>query len=146
MTPRTQLGRPSTGLPRYFMDCGWYRHPRFVGLAPDVLFVVSAAVGYCTQHALDGDLPADPEDLALALGVRASLIKKALPQLVERHIFERMGDLVHIRNWEEHNPTSKEIKAKTAERREAGRRGNHVRWHEQEGVVDEDCNYCVASL
>lgn len=141
----TTLGRPANGLPRYYMDCGWYRHPRFVGLTPEALFVFSAMIGYCTQHALDGDLPGNPDDLSMALGIRPQAIKKALPALVERHILEDLGELVHVRNWENHNPTSDEMKAKAAERSKAGARGNHVRWHEKEGVFDEGCEFCIGS-
>lgn len=146
MPPQTQLGRPANGLPRFYMDCGWYRHPRFVGLPVDTLFVVHAAIGYCTQHALDGDLPSNPEDLAMALGIRPSVVKKALPKLIDRHILEERGELVHIRNWENHNPTSDEMKERAAERSKAGKHGNHVRWHEKEGVIDDDCEFCTASL
>lgn len=143
-TPATTLGRPATGLPRYYMDVGWYRHPRFVGLAPDVLFVFEAAVGYCYEHATSGDLPRDAEDLSLNLGVKLSVVKRAVTQLIERHAFEDCGSILHIRNFENHNPTGEEIQARTNERSSTGSYGNHVRWHINENKVDPDCDHCNA--
>lgn len=142
---RTRLAHAATGLPRYYMDVGWYRHPRFAGLPVDTLFVLEACVGYCHQHALDGDLPRDPEDLALALGIKVSTVRKAVTKLIERHVLEDLGELLHIRGYEDHNPTGDEIKARADERSKAGARGNHVRWHEKEGVIDDDCEFCQAS-
>ena len=143
-SPPTSLGRPATGLPRYYMDVGWYRHPRFTGLAPDVLFVFEAAVGYCYEHATSGELPRGSEDLSLNLGVKMSAVKRAVTALIERGAFEDRGCSLHIRNFEEHNPTGEEIQARTSERSSAGAYGNHVRWHEKKGVTDADCEFCDA--
>lgn len=138
----TQLGRPAKGLPRYYMDCGWYRHPRFVGLMPEVLFVFEAMVGYCTQHGTNGHAPAHPEDLSIALGIRASVVKKALPRLLERDALFEEGAEVVVRGWGSHNPTSEEVEDLSRERSKAGTRGNHVRWHTERGVADPDCEFC----
>lgn len=142
----TRLAHAATGLPRYYMDVGWYRHIRFSGLSVDVLFVFEASIGYCHQHATSGDLPRHPEDLALALGIRPTIVKKAVDKLIERHAYEDLGELLHIRGYEDHNPTGDEIKARSEERSKAGARGNHVRWHEKEGVVDDTCEFCINSV
>lgn len=139
------LGRPARGLPRYYMDCGWYRHPRFAGLPVEALFVFEAAVGYSTEHATDGLMPAHPEDLAAALGLRASVVKKALPKLLDRHALERHGDQLRVRGWADHNPTAAEVEARQAERSRSGKRGNHERWHVGKGVVDPSCEFCDSS-
>ena len=143
MPPRTAaLGRPAKGLPRYFMDVGWYRHPRFAGLSVESLFVFEAAVGYCTEHATDGHLPADHEDLAAALGLRLSWVKKAITPLLDRKIMTRSGAEIVVRNWADHNPTRDEIEAHARERSRSGSLGNHKRWHEGKGVSDPDCEHC----
>lgn len=142
---RTRLGRPATGLPRYYMDVGWYRHPRFAGLPPETLFVFEAAIGYCHEHESNGDLPADTEDLSLALGVRLSIVRKAVPQLIDRCAFEDLGELLHVRKYEDHNPTASEIRARADERSESGAYGNHVRHHEKKGVVSDGCKFCAES-
>lgn len=139
----TKLGRPATGLARYYMDCGWYRHPRFVGLPPETLFVFEAAVGYCHEHESNGDVPSNVEDLAMALGVRTATVRKAIPALLDRHAIEDCGELLHIRGYEDHNPTAEEIQARMKERSTAGSLGNHIRWHKNKGVVDIECAFCM---
>lgn len=42
-----------------------------------------------------------------------------------------------VRSWQKWNPSEKS----SAE----GKRGNHVRWHEKEGVVKPDCPFCLES-
>lgn len=141
----TQLGRAAKGLPRYFMDCGWYRAPRFAGLGVDALFVFEAAVGYCTEHGTDGALPAHPEHLAAALGVRPSVVRRALLPLLERQALAPAGDdrTLQICGWAVHNPTSEEVEQVQQERSRAGALGNHKRWHVGRGVIDPACELCV---
>lgn len=136
------LGRPATGLPRYFMDCGWYRHPNYAGLPVEALFLMEAIVGYSTEHATDGRAPADPEDLAAALGVRISIARKGLRPLLDRGRLQLAGTEVKVPGWEDHNPTAAEIEAHTAERSTAGAKGNHQRWHVEKGVTKPGCPWC----
>lgn len=138
---RTTLGRPAKGLPRFFMDCGWHRHPRYAGLPAEGLVTFQAIISYATEHATDGHAPADFEDLAIAIGVRPSWVKKALPQLLNRGALERHGDEVMVPGWADHNPTAAEIDAYTDERSAAGTRGNHRRWH-QGDRWNPDCKFC----
>lgn len=139
----TSLARPAKGLPRYFMDCGWHRHIRFAGLDPAVLFVFDATVGYCTEHGTEGYAPSNPEDLALAIGVKASYVKKALPLLIERDALLDKADRVYVRGWSDHNPTNAEVEDRAKERSVSGTRGNHIRWHVNKGVVDPGCPFCM---
>ncbi len=140
--PTPSISRQVKGLPRYYMDCGWYRHPRFAGLAPDALFLFEAAVGYCTEHATDGIMPGHHEDLAAALGLRASHVKKALGALLERGALVPGDGTIAIRNWAEHNPTSAEVEEFNRSKAKSGALGNHKRWHESRGVVDPECEFC----
>ena len=141
--PTPSISRQVKGLPRYYMDCGWYRHPRFAGLGPDALFLFEAAVGYCTEHATDGVMPGHHEDLAAALGLRASHVKKAIGPLLERGALTAASDgTIAIRNWAEHNPTSAEVEEFNRSKAKSGALGNHKRWHESRGVVDPECEFC----
>lgn len=142
---RTKLGRPATGLPRYYMDVGWYRHPRFLGLPLEALFVFEASIGYCYEHELSGDLPSHHEDLATALGLRATAVKKAIPLLIDRGVYERTGDGLVIRNYADHNPTGEEVQRRAAEKSSAGSWGNHKRWHLDRNIIAEDCDHCLSS-
>lgn len=140
---QTRLGRPATGLPRYYMDCGWYRHPRFIGLPVDALFVFEAAVGYCTQHGTNGAMPADTDDLAHALGLRAAVIRKAVPKLLDRQALIADGDRLHVRSWADHNPTAEEVVRRASDKAAAGSWGNHKRWHLDRGLTLDTCHFCV---
>ena len=138
----TTLGRPANGLPRFYMDVGWYRHPRFLGLPPETLFVFMAMVAYCYDHQLDGEVPCDPDTLGMALGIRPTTVRKAVTAFLEREIVADKGPVLVIRNWEEHNPTAAEMKAASQEKSAAGSWGNHVRHHVNKGVFGDGCVHC----
>lgn len=151
MKPQTpSLGRTVKGLPRYFMDCGWWRHPRFVGLPTDALFTFQAIVSYCTEHASDGIVPGDLEDLGIALGMRQASLGHAIPALVERGVLAAKGSkkdghpqAYEVRNWAEHNPTAEEVEAYNQAKSRKGSLGAHKRWHESRGVTDPECSWCA---
>lgn len=138
----TPIGRPAKGLPRYYMDVGWYRHPKFAGLAPDVLFVFEAIIGYCTQFNTGGRAPSHHEDLGVALGVRPSLVKKALPLFIQRGAVVKDGDTIHVDGYTDHNPSAAEVEQRQQEQSKSGSYGNHVRWHENKGITAPDCEHC----
>lgn len=144
MTPPkpADLGRPATGLPRYYMDCGWYRHPKFRGLPVEALFLFEAGVGYSNEHNSDGRMPADTEDLSIALGIRLSVVRKGAAQLLERGVWARHDDEIVIVGYAEHNPLAVEVAEHAERQRSRGALGNHKRWHEGRGVVDPECTYC----
>jgi hypothetical protein len=139
---RTQLGRAAAGLPRYYMDTGWWRARRFTGLPLDALGLVRCIVSHGNEHATDGHVPADPEDLAAAVGLRARDVRKALKPLLEREVLARDGDELVLVGWSDHNPTKADVEAYTAERSTLGGYGNHVRHHEQKGVRKDGCEWC----
>lgn len=141
--PSTPLGRAAVGLPRYYMDVGWYRHPSFAGLGLDALGLFEAVIGYSHEHATDGRCPANHEDLAAALGLRASEVRKALKALVDRGRLVPAGTgLLRVAGFEDHNPTAAEIEEATSKRSAAGSYGNHKRWHLDRGVKDPECSHC----
>lgn len=145
MSPR-KLGRGATGLPRYYMDVGWWRSRRFAGLPLEAIGLMSCIVGYGTEHATDGRLPANHEDLAAALGVRATAVRRAIAPLLERGVLvpisDDEGEALVVRSWEDHNPTKAEVEAWSSERASSGAKGNHQRWHAARGIVDPACPWC----
>lgn len=151
MSPQTPpLGRTVKGLPRYFMDCGWWRHPRFVGLDLEALFTFQAIVSYSTEHATDGVIPSDLEDLGIALGIRQASLGHAIPALLERGVIAAKGaprtghpQAYEVRNWAEHNPTAEEVQAYNQAKSRKGTLGAHKRWHESRGVIDPECEWCT---
>lgn len=147
MTPRKKasISRGAAGLPRYYMDCGWYRHPNFAGLPLDSLALFEAMIGYSCEHATDGRLPGHHEDLAAALGLRASAVKKALRPLLDRGRVAVEDDHHQVVGFSSHNPTADEIDAFIEERSTSGARGNHIRHHVNKGRWSADCEFCPAA-
>lgn len=141
-TPGPSLGRLATGLPRFYMDVGWWRHPTYAGLDEATLFVAHAAVGYCTEHGTDGTMPGDPDALAQAIGVRTASARKAVKLLVERGAWVHDGPFLQIAGYAQHNPTKAEVGEYAEQRSVLARKGNHQRWHVDRGVVDEACELC----
>lgn len=142
MPPKKTIGRSSGGLPRYYLDVGWWRHRRFSGLDSSSLFVAQAAISYGNEHGSDGHMPADLEDLSIALGVRLSDLKKAAPKLESREIWIRSGEEFIVRDWSQHNPTRGEIEELSEERSTLGKLGNHEKWHVGRGITNPDCEFC----
>lgn len=140
--PASSLGRLATGLPRFYMDVGWWRHPTYAGLDEATLFVAHAAVGYCTEHGTDGTMPGDADALAQAIGVRTASARKAVKLLVERGAWVHDGPFLRIAGYAQHNPTKAEVTEYADQRSALSRKANHQRWHVARGVVDDACDLC----
>lgn len=138
------LGRAARGLPRYYMDVGWWQGPRWAGATLGEVGLFSAMVGYCTKHATDGRLPGDVNALAAVLGLRANEVRKALRAIEQRGRVERVADDLMIVGYVDHNPTAAETETYYAGRSTAGSFGAHVRWHVNEGKVDPTCPHCTS--
>lgn len=139
---KSSISRSAAGLPRYYMDCGWYRHPNFAGLPLDALALFEAMIGYACEHATDGRLPLHHEDLAAAIGLRASAVRKALGPLIERGRVTIEDDHHQVVGYSSHNPTADEIDAFIEERSRSGAQGNHIRHHLNKGRWSPDCEFC----
>lgn len=70
------------------------------------------------------------------LGSYGVPVDDLVAQLVREQLWIETGDGWLIRSWLEWNGN---------ESSEHGRRGNHVRWHEDRGFVDASCPFCVSS-
>lgn len=136
------IGRGAGGLPRYYLDVGWWRHKRFAGLDSNALFIAQAAISYGNEHGSDGHMPADSEDLAMALGVRHSDLIRAHSDLIRIGFWIKIRSEMVVRDWAQHNPTSGEIEELAEERSTLGARGNHVRWHLSRGFLQPGCKFC----
>lgn len=145
MTTPTPLGRHARGLPRYYLDVGWQRHPAFVGIGVDGLALFPLVVGYATEHGTDGRLPATDEELALGLGVRLAMVERGVAELVGRGVLIDDASTGHLMlaGWADHNPTRIEVEEHARERSQAGTLGNHRRWHEGRGITVADCVHCA---
>lgn len=144
--PKPTLGRPATGLSRYFMDCGWYRHPKFAGLPVEALFLFEAGIGYCTEHATNGVMSGDLEQLSLDLGVKLSVVRKGVSALINAGRWREVGAEIRIAGFEDHNPLAEEVAEFSEVQRARSSYGNHVRHHVNKQVSKDDCPHCRDSL
>lgn len=129
------------GLPRFFMDTGFWRSMSWRGAGLAHIGLQAAAVSYCNEQETDGLLPGNDEELASALGVKVSDLRKALPWMTERGRWIKLegGDLL-IKDYLESNPSKAEITAHRRRKTEAALKANHVRHHKTER--DPDCPFC----
>jgi hypothetical protein len=135
------LGKRKIGLPRYSMDCGWWRSRKFAGMSAQALLVFQAAVGYGNEHATDGVVPAGVDGLSLSLGLKRSWVKKAVPELLESGAFVRIdAKSLQVANFLEHNASREQIESESKVKQDGAIFGNHKRWHSVTPAAD--CIHC----
>lgn len=148
MARKTTLGRAAKGLPKYYLETGWWTENGFAGCPIEVVAAWPCCVSHCHQHASDGLLPADVETLALVLSLRLKDVRKAVTWLLQAgKLVLDGGNLVMVGYADEH-PTGVEIQARAAERSKSGSAGNHKRWHVgPDGTPNPDeCVLCEEML
>lgn len=136
------LVKKARGLPRFMMDCGFWRSRKWAGAGLDEIGLQAAAISYCYEHSTDGMLPGpDVGDLAAALGVREREAEKAVTKMVKSKRWARRRAGYEIVGYLDHNPSAAEVEDFRTERATSGTKGNHVRWHKDK--VDPDCEFCT---
>lgn len=139
------LIKQAEGLQKFTMTCGFWRSPKWVGVSLASIGLGSALVSYCYEHTTDGVLPGDSEDLAAALGLKHSQVRAAVKEMLERGLLERNGKQLVIVNYLEHNPSAAEVTEHRANRKVAGAKANHIRWHVERNITDPDCPLCPSA-
>lgn len=71
--------------------------------------------------------------------------KKMVAALVEVGLWDPSDDEWQFHDWADYNESAETAQAIKAAEREAGKRGNHERWHAKRGITVPDCPYCVAT-
>lgn len=100
---------------------------------------------YCKKNTTDGHVPL--EELGLLVYPDSPRIgRRDADRLVEVGLAERTPEGYFFPSFLKRNKSRAQIEAEQAvaseEGSEAGRRGNHVKWHENRGIVSPDCEYC----
>lgn len=135
------LVKKASGLPRFMMDCGFWRSRKWAGSGLDEIGLQAAAVSYCYEHSTDGMLPGpDVGDLAAALGVREREAERAVAKMLKSKRWARRRSGYEIVGYLDHNPSAAEVDEFRTERASSGAKGNHVRWHKDK--IDPDCEFC----
>lgn len=82
-----------------------------------------------------------PEDVITRWGTRADAARLVAAEFWD--VAEQDGETGwRFHDWEHFQPSAETVAAWRAAESEAGRRGNHKRWHEQRKVTDPNCPYC----
>lgn len=143
------ISKDAHGLPRYMMDCGWWRNGRkWRRRTLAEMGLMTAMVSFANEHGTDGVLPGDVEELAQALSLPLKEVRATLPKLKDRGAIrtlkpEEDDSDIEIVDFLEHNPSRAEVDADRRRKAAASARGNHQRWHVEKGVADPDCEYCT---
>jgi hypothetical protein len=71
--------------------------------------------------------------------------RKHVAALVAVGLWDASDDEWQFHDWDDYNESAEAAEAVKVAEREAGRRGNHERWHVKRGVVARSCEFCIAS-
>lgn len=109
-----------------------------LGIEPlaELLFVRSLAFCKAREDSGGGISSRQLRLFGADLGAYGVPVDDLVAQLVRENLWIETGDGWLIRSWLEWNGN---------ESSEHGRRGNHVRWHEDRGFIDESCPFCRPS-
>lgn len=132
------LMKPSSGLPKFAADCGFWRHPRWLGADIDELGLFVAGVSYCYEHGTDGSLP-PRSTLAAGLGLPEKQVRKALEKLLQRGALIDCVTYIEIDGYLDHNPSAKEVTTAKERRSKAGKKGADARWN-ADATSESDTN------
>lgn len=116
-------------------------HRKLVRLSDAAFRLHLHAICWASKNRTDGAIPTDDlVDVAPRLKRRELLAE----QLVKADLWTPTGHLGWVINdFLDYNPSSA-VRAEMEEsKKEAGRIGNHKRWHVKRGITDPDCKYCM---
>jgi hypothetical protein len=119
----------------------YYDDPKVIhaGEAAELLFVHMLA--YCSRTFTDGFI----DDAQMTrLGLKR--VEKRAATLAQHALISRVDDDnshgYRVSSWLKHNPSVREIAKAHEHESTAGKRGNHLRWHVQQGLVVDGCPWC----
>lgn len=141
------LIKSTSKLPMMMLEVAFHRSPKWVGASATTIGVFVAGQSYCYEQATDGRLvrlPADAQVIAIALGLNVKDVRKALPDLLARGIWEEEDGWLQVHDFLDHNPSSNEVREHRDARSAAGFKAAHEKWHAAPGRDPKpDCYLCV---
>lgn len=111
-------------------------HPKIVALSDAAFRLLVTTWGWCSRHHTDGRVP-------LTVWRRRGTAK-ARKELVDGQLAEQHDGHLQMHDYLEHQRSAAEIAAKKEEKRAAGMKGAHKRWHTGPDKADPACPDCVA--
>ena len=119
-------------LPKFTLEVGFHRHPKWVGASAQAIGVFVASLSYCAEHGTDGRLmraEGRDDSLATALGIALRDVRRVRKELVERGLWEIENGWLQVHDYLDHNPSAAEVKDNARRRAAASEKANHVKHH-----------------
>lgn len=110
-------------------------HPKVDGLSDRAFRLLVESWCWCSRHLTDGLIPAAAWKKRGSAASRKELLAAGLVEQLPS------GD-VRMHDYLEHQRSAEQVAEVRKAKREGGSYGNHVRWHEGQGLVKEGCRYC----
>jgi len=85
-----------------------------------------------------------PEEIAAAAGVPEKKAQAFVDTLVEVHFLDRDGDKLRFHNWKRYTWRVYDLKENREAASTDGKKGNHIKWHVDRGIVSPTCEFCIA--
>lgn len=110
-------------------------HPKIAAMSDKAFRLLITTWGWCSRHRTDGQVPLAVWKKRGTKGARDELERIGLAVL--------KNNTVVMHDYLEHQRSSELIAEKVESKKRGGRLGNHRRWHEERGVHDLACEFCV---
>jgi hypothetical protein len=108
-------------------------HPKIEALSDRAFRELFRLWTWCWKHDTDGEItPARWRKVP----------RKAGNELITCGLVERIGEVLVVHDYLDHQWSSEERRQASGGRSRGGSRGMHNRWHKSRGVVKEDCQFC----
>ncbi|CRK59045.1 hypothetical protein [Alloactinosynnema sp. L-07] len=120
-------------------------HPKIAELSDAAFRLLVTTWGYCSRYTTDGFV----KDAVWRKRGTPKARRELEAELVHKpgHDCPKCPPVppgyVRFHDYLEHQRSAKDIEERQEQKREAGRRGNHQRWHVDQNIVEPSCRYCT---
>lgn len=120
------------------LDHGMPENSKVVGLSDASFRLFVEAICWCSRQEEDGEIP---EPMMRRLGT-----VKGTNELLRARLLERTDTGYLIHDYLHFQRSKAEIDAFRRAKGEAGKLGNHERWHVARRKRDKDCEFCLKGI
>lgn len=110
-------------------------HPKTAALSDKAFRLLVTTWGWCSRHRTDGRVPVAVWKKRGTKGARDELERAGLVEPGEGHMV--------MHDYLEHQRSAELIAEKVEAKKRGARLGNHRRWHEERGIYDPACEFCL---
>lgn len=111
-------------------------HPKVDGLSDAAFRLLVTMWCWSSRHLTDGRVPGPTWLKRGTAKARGELVATGLADLTE-------DGMVQMHDYTDHQRTAEEVQALLDAKAKGGELGNHIRWHQQRGIIDPACDHCT---